>query len=263
MHSAIYTGRVRHRRFSPTYHEFNYRVFMAWLDLDEITEVFSLSRSWSSTGPAFVRFCRDDFFGATEKPLKKAVLDWVNEQTGRSLNGPVRLLANLRVFGILINPIACYYCYSDDGETLEYVVTEVTNTPWGERQHYLLPCDGLGLTHGEQAAGEFLKDLHVSPFHPMNMSYQWRLDRPDARLNVHFDNIQHNEQAGEKVFDASLMLERETLTAQSMKAILWRFPLMTLKVVAAIYWQALKLWLKKVPVHKNPGQDKKEPIQER
>lgn len=261
MESAIYTGRVRHRRFSPKKHEFNYKVFMTLLDLDEIPDVFSQSRFWSSTTSlALVRFKRDDFFGETDKPLKQAVLDWVYEQTGEALNGPVRMLANLRFFGILINPIVCYYCYSDDGENLEYVVTEVTNTPWGQRQHYLLPCNSLGLEHGESACGEFMKTLHVSPFHPMDMCYEWKLDRPTSRLNLHFDNfLQSGKESkskgeSEKVFDASLILEREPLTASNMRAILWRFPLMTLKVVAAIYWQAFKLWVKGMPLYSNPDQ---------
>jgi len=149
----------------------------------------------------------------------------------------------------LINPIVCYYCYSDDGERLEYVVTEVTNTPWNQRQHYLLACDGLSIKLGETAQGEFAKSLHVSPFHPMDMMYRWKLNRPSSKLNLHFDNFREDK----KVFDASLMLEREPLTTVSMRAILWRFPFMTLKVFLAIYWQALRLFFKKVPFYSNPN----------
>lgn len=249
MESALYTGQVRHRRFSPENHEFNYRVFMVWLDLDEIFDVFAQSRFWSSTSPAMIWFRRKDFFDASGKPLKQAVLDWVYQQTGRRLNGPVRLLANLRFAGFLVNPIVCYYCYSDDGETLEYVVSEVTNTPWNQRQHYLLPCNGLGTEMGETAQGTFDKILHVSPFHPMDMEYRWKLDHPSSKLNLHFDNLRQ----GEKVFDASLMLNREALTTLSMRSALWRFPFMTFKVFLGIYWQALRLFIKKVPFYANPN----------
>ena len=256
MESAIYTGRVRHRRLAPKAHQLSYRVFMFWLDLDEIPEVFSMTKLWSSTRSAFVQFRRSDFFDGTEKPLKNVVLDWVKEQTGDRPEGPVRMLANLRIAGYLINPIVCYYLYSKDGARLEYVVAEVTNTPWGRRQHYLLPCKPLVDASSaekklkEDLCGEFTKAMHVSPFHPMDMIYRWRLQEPGSHLNLHFDCLTSG--SGEKVFDATLMLQREALTPKSMRNILWRYPLMTMNVALAIYWQAVKLRFKGVPFYPNP-----------
>lgn len=261
MESAIYSGRIRHRRFAPMGHEFVYSVFMIWLDLDELPAVFSKTKLWSSTGTAFVQFRQQDFFGGTGKPLKVFVLDWVYEQTGRRLSGPVRMLANLRVGGYLINPIVCYYLYSDNGQDLEYVVVEVTNTPWGQRQHYLLPCNNSEILPTDKKQkklikGEFTKAMHVSPFQSMDMVYKWRLDKPSTHLNVHFDNFKK----GEKVFDASLILKREPLTAKSMRNVLWRYPLMTLKVALAIYWQAFKLWRKGAPIYSNPHSRSKKTV---
>ncbi|MEQ9210898.1 MAG: DUF1365 family protein, partial [Pseudomonadales bacterium] len=156
MESAIYTGTVRHRRFKPRVHEFSYQVYMVWLDLDEMDQVFSRSFFWSKEGPGFVQWKRGDFFGEYHKPLKMAVHDWICKQTGKKVSGPVRMLTNLRVAGFLINPIVCYYCYSDEKEggqsQLEYVVTEVTNTPWGERTHYLLSCQNETADSGNRAA---------------------------------------------------------------------------------------------------------------
>jgi len=261
MESAVYAGTVRHRRFKPRLHEFSYQVYMVWLDLDEIDQVFSRSLLWSKEGPGFVQWKRQDFFGEYHKPLKQAVHDWIYEQTGKRLSGPVRMLANLRVAGFLINPIVCYYCYSSPEEAkqeqLEYVVTEVTNTPWGERTHYLLSCEMEVAKSGMLARGQFFKKMHVSPFHPMDMRYEWRLDQPARLLNLHFDSYTSAEDGGERVFDATLMLKREILTASCMRSILWRFPLMTLKVAWGIYWQALRLFLKRVPVF--PYNNRKRP----
>jgi hypothetical protein len=259
MHSAIYTGTVRHRRYKPKKHEFRYPVYMVWLDLDELDRVFSQSVFWSMEKPAFVQWKRRDFFGRYDKPLKHAVLDWVYEQTGKRVIGPVRMLANLRVAGFLMNPIVCYYCYSqaNDGEParLEYVVTEVTNTPWGERTHYLLSCQELTDNKDRLARGRFFKNMHVSPFHPMDMRYEWRLDEPSDRLSLHFDNYDSSGESGERVFDATLLLKREPMTARAMRSILWRFPLITVKVAWGIYWQALRLFLKGVPVFPHPRRE--------
>jgi len=260
--SALYSGMVRHRRFSPKTNCFTYKVFMCWLDLDELETLFEKSAFWSLRKPNLVRFKRSDFFDGGDTPLKQVVQDWVHQQTGKPITGPVRMLANLRLFGYLINPIVCYYCYSDTGE-LEYVVAEVTNTPWNKRTHYLLPC---GQNQSAAVAedifkGQFDKDMHVSPFHSMDIRYLWQLNNPGENLSLHFDNIE----AEQKIFDATLQLTREPLTRASMANILWRYPLMTLKVFAAIYWQALKLFIKGLPLYGYPKSSyaKKNPYPEK
>ncbi|GAB5414023.1 MAG: DUF1365 domain-containing protein [Congregibacter sp.] len=245
MRSRLYTGTLRHRRHLPREHSFSYRVFMPYLCLDELEAVMAQSRLWSQSGPALARFCRKDFLGDPTLPLDAEVRRRIREETGQEHRGPIYLLANLRYFGMQINPIACYYCFDENDEQLEYLVAEVTNTPWNERHSYVLSAQP-----GKRILKQnFAKTLHVSPFNPMEMRYDWRSNSPGDRLAIHLAN--HSDKGCE--FDATLALTAEPLTGTAMNKILLRFPFMTAKVATAIYWQALKLFFKRVPLHAHPG----------
>ena len=244
MHSAIYEGFVRHRRFVPHAHRFCYPVFMMYLDLDELDEVFAQSRLWSQRPWRPARFRRADFLGDPAVPLKQAVGERIFEATGERHDGPVRLLANLRYLGYLINPIAVYYCYDRD-ERLRYLISEVTNTPWGERVSYVLRCDPA---QAYQRI-EFDKQMHVSPFNPMAMSYRWCSNDPARGLSLNLEA----RCDGETHVDATLALRRREIDRASLNRTLLRYPWMTARVAGAIYWQALKLWLKKTPFFDHPA----------
>lgn len=245
-HSAVYHGMVRHRRFSPRSHAFRYRVFMMYFDLDELDDVLAMSPWWSMKPWALARFSRQDYFGDDALPIKQAVLSEVNDRLGLTLSGSVRMLTNCRYFGFIINPITIYYCF-DDNEQLQAMLLEVTNTPWKEKVAYVLKCDPSQAMQRIQ----FNKDMHVSPFHPMTHFYDWRSNAPDQKLAVH---MQNREIEGEQcVFDATLSLTRMPLTSRSMASVLFRYPVMTMKVAFGIYWQALKLCMKKVPFYSHPN----------
>ena len=228
MHSAIYRGWLRHRRFAPRHHEFRYTLFMVYLDLAELDTAFRGHWLWR----AITRFRRDDHLG--DGPLDQAVRDLVQRETGKRPEGRICLLTHLRYFGYCFNPVSFYYCFDRD-QRVQAIVAEVNNTPWDERRCYVL---GPRRTSTSKA-------MHVSPFMPMDLSYDWRFTAPGERLGVGMAL----ERGGEKVFDATLALAREPITNR----VLLRFPLMTLKVIAAIHWQALRLWLKRVPVYTHPG----------
>lgn len=245
MRSRIYEGVVRHRRLTPRFHAFQYRIAMLYLCLDEVAEILDSTRFWSASGKALAEFRRSDFLGDPNVPLQDEVRRRIREETGEVHTGPIYLLANLRYFGFVMNPIACYYCFNADESKLEYVVAEVNNTPWDERHSYVLagPDTGVWLNTS------FDKEFHVSPFNPMAMRYHWRSNTPAKRLVLHMENSAE----GEKVFDATLALSARPMTASNMDKLLLRYPLMTVKVALAIYWQALRLYFKGVPVYTHPG----------
>jgi hypothetical protein len=245
--SAIYGGWVRHRRFAPHPHAFSYRVFLMYLDLDELPELFRGRWFWSAERPAPARFRRADHLGDPAVPLKQAVAEKVREATGRVPAGPIRLLTHLAYFGYCFNPVSIYYCFDAAGERVETIVAEVDNTPWGERHVYVLdPARDEGRDGRHRY--RFPKAFHVSPFLPMEIDYDWRLVDPGRFLALHMDC----NAGGRKVFDATLTLKRREITGGSLAATLAWHPFMTGKVLAAIYWQALRLWLKGTPFFTHP-----------
>lgn len=250
--SAIYTGSVRHRRFHPKQHEFQYQVFMMYLDTKEIAQVFSLSPFWSLKHFAPAQFKRSDFHinesskkANEDLSVDESVRKTVFEKKGIQLTGPIRMLANLRYWGFNMNPISTYYCFDDRGENLVAILAEVHNTPWNERHSYVL----TGEDFARKQHVNFTKAFHVSPFNPIEMMYRWHSSTPSDTLALHLENWQSDQ----KIMDATMTLRREEISTAALNKILIRFPWMTVKVISAIYWQALKLWWKGVPIFNHPG----------
>ena len=248
MQSCLYAGWVRHRRRAPAGNAFRYRLFMVYLDLAELPGVFDASWLWSARRPAPAWFRRSDYLGPAELPLDEAVRARVEAQAGVRPDGPIRMLTHLRYFGYCMNPVTFYYCFDATGTAVRYVVADINNTPWDERHAYVLDA-GTAKREGRALCWRFAKAFHVSPFMPMGMDYDWRFDEPGPSLHVHMEN--HRD--GERVFDATLDLRREPISARALDRALLAYPLMTLKVVAMIYWQALRLLLKRVPVFTHPS----------
>ena len=246
MHSALYFGRLRHRRFATAAHAFEYRVCMVWLDLAELDEVFRDRWFWSSRRPAWAWLRRTDYLGDPDVSIEQAVRDRVELETGRRPAGPVRLLTVLRMLGHSFNPVSFYYCYDAAGERVEAIVADITNTPWNERHAYVLPASASA---GPTLRFAFGKDFHVSPFMPMHLGYDWRFSAPGRQIAVHMRNL---DPAGAPLFDATLTLHRREIDGRALAAALLRFPFASLRVLAAIYWQALRLWIKRVPFHAHP-----------
>lgn len=249
MKSGIYEGTIRHRRFLPVGNQFVYRLFMMYLDLAELPELFKPYRFWSNEKRSIATFHRRDHLGDPNIPLAQAVRDLVTDRLGRRPSGPIRMLTHLRYFGYCFNPVSFYYCFDPADTRVETIIVEIHNTPWLEEFPYVLG-DPMNIhRNAEWHRFQFDKAFHVSPFMGMDIAYDWRFRVPGQRLNVHMVNY-HN---GEKLFDASLALERREISSASLNRVLMRYPLMTAKVTALIYWQALRLHLKNVPFYTHPA----------
>ncbi|RTR01524.1 DUF1365 domain-containing protein [Halomonas nitroreducens] len=248
--SRIYRGWLRHRRFLPRHHAFRYRLWMAWLDLDELPELFDGVPGFSARRPALARFRREDYLAPHDRPLKDAVRGELQRQLGSAPDGRICLLTQLRTLGVGFNPVSLYYAYDARGE-LRALLGEVSNTPWGERTTYA--CTVEPRRHGHRA--EFDKAMHVSPFNPMDMRYRWCFNAPGEALTMHMETWQGEA----RHFDATLTLEARPATRGVLVATLARQPWMALKTLAGIHFEALRLWLKRVPLHAHPHREETSP----
>ncbi len=284
--SCIYEGTVVHRRNEPVPHQFNFRLFMMYLDLDELPQLFDRYWLWSARRFNLAWFRRQDFLrgvkvtgektldaqqqdrcATTAASLKESVSALIFSRLGASFTGSIRVLTHLRYFGYAINPIRVYYCFDGD-EKLEFVVAEVTNTPWRETHCYVFDV------RSQQGKSElkFVADkaLHVSPFMQMEYEYGFRCDQPEASLYFQVENFsksaslnqlassdrpldsESSPQRTRTAFTASMQLKQKPISSFTLAGILVCYPWMTAKVAIGIYWQAVRLWWKRTPFFPHP-----------
>ena len=245
MESSLYFGTLRHRRFTPVHHEFQYNVFMAFLDIDKITEVMERSPFSSYNRFNWTGFCQWDHFGDPRRSLRDRILEDAQRSGIEVPDGPIFLLTNLRYLGYCFNPISIFYCMGSDG-TSPVRMAEVHNT-FGEIQNYWLTAANQ-IPSANSLRFRCQKTLHVSPFNEMDLEYDFVLTPPGEKVVAHMNTLK----AGDSFFDATLTLDRKPWTAENLQGALMRHPWMTAKVIGAIHWEALRLFLKGAPVFTHP-----------
>ncbi|REL26884.1 DUF1365 domain-containing protein [Thalassotalea euphylliae] len=261
--SAVFVGSVRHRRFSPKAHSFSYPLYMLGLDVDEISAGEANSSLLGNQWYKPLRFNEQDYLRGEPGTLKQRIVNKISSLGGSGLINSITMLVQVRCFGLYFSPANFYFAYCKSGEC-QYMLVEVSNTPWNKRHYYLVDMKQIAPSE---------KDFHVSPFMDLNMAYHWRVIAPSrnqqsntienssctrsahdkanevtnssaAKTLIHIEN---RTPQNEKLFDATLALKRLPLTNGNLGKVWRKFPAMTLNVVTGIYIQALKLLLKRIP----------------
>ena len=241
LESALYVGHVFHQRLVPKRHSFSYKIFLFWLNLDEIDELDRKVTGFSNRRFAPSQFKRSDFLGDPKLMLKHAVLKRMNELSHSALDGDVFMLGQLRMFGLYFSPVNFYYLRNKSGY-FTHLLAEVSNTPWNKRHHYLVDLNDQKPDY---------KRFHVSPFNPMDMLYHWSVRQPGETLNLQLSCIKETRH-----FTAALRMTKMSLNSRSLLRVIMSIPSMTIKTVFGIYWQALKLFVKRVPFYAYPSKNK-------
>lgn len=235
-----------HRRLRPREHRLNYRVFWLMLDLAELDRLDQRLRLFSRNRFNLLSFHDCDHANASGGSLGDQVDGWLARADIRLEGGAVQLLTMPRVLGFAFNPISLYYCHHSDGRLLA-MVYEVTST-FGVRHAYVIPVPSEDQVSGRIRQGA-AKALYVSPFMGMDMDYAFRGHAPGEHLDMTIDGLD----ADGVLITAAMSAQRKPLTDASILRATLAMPFLTIKVVAAIHWEALKLWLKRIPLTRQPA----------
>ena len=245
--NAIYSGTIKHRRFTPFKRSFTYNIFMTYFDISKIDSLFKKSFLWNVNKYALVSFFRKDYHGNPNISLDTAVRNTIKDKTKITIDGPIRILTHLRYFGYCFNPVSFYYCFDKTDTHVKLIMAEVTNTPWNERYSYFITNK-----KNKSFKQDLKKKFHVSPFWGMDHDYEWMFTEPKKKLNVSMINFKE----AEKIFHVTLdMKTKKNMTFRNLVLYTLKYPFLTLMVFLRIHFQALILLVRGAKFYNHPKFD--------
>ena len=243
LESCIYKGNIHHERVQPTQHAFDYTMYFFWLKINELEYIDKNVTALGVNRRSFYTLRTADYF-VNEQPqnaqeMTIAAKNKMYSLGAKDLTGDIYFMGQVRALGVFFSPVNFYFHKSPNHQKFDWMLAEVSNTPWNQRHYYL-----VNLSTQKPSSKEF----HVSPFNPMDMQYQWQIAQPNKQFNLALSCIK-----SQRHFTASMAMHRIPLNSENMRSLLLRMPSTTIYTVFGIYWQALKLILKRTPIYGHPG----------
>lgn len=244
MESAIYQGDIFHQRVTPTQHSFTYSMSLFWLKLNELPYLSDSLKGFSAQKRGLLNFRYTDYFvhkpaSDSETFIRNAKDKMQELGANAALDGDLFFLGQIRGLGVFFSPVNFYFHRPQGSTQFDYMLAEVSNTPWNQRHYYLVNMD-------EQADTQ--KAFHVSPFNPIDMTYKWKVQQPNKLLRLALSCHQDTRH-----FTAAIAMQKQPLNQTTLNRLMLRMPSTALFSLLGIYWQALKLFIKGTPVYGHPG----------